>query len=216
MNEQRHISAERWKEILGQNALRHQEKTSLELEPSVMPPEQPKVCAWCHVPINDDDLHEDGLCDNCRTHPARKEFFENQRDLVHEISLQELIDILGSTIKKDNSCKVNVFLDMLLTYTKEDQQSSGLIAGSSTGKSWIPLQLAPYFPKVDVIKLGHASPTAFSHERGDWVRDPRLPPLMEGLEDSESDEDHRKRVLKEYLTVVDLRQKIVIFLDAPT
>lgn len=38
-----------------------------------------RVCDWCKKPIPNDDLHKDGLCDGCREHPARKEFFENLR-----------------------------------------------------------------------------------------------------------------------------------------
>ena len=51
---------------------------------------------------------------------------------------------------------------MLLNYTEEDQQNIGYVAESSTGKSYIPLQLTPYFPKADVIELGRVNPTAFS------------------------------------------------------
>ncbi len=172
------------------------------------------LCFWCHMPIPNDDLHIDGLCESCRTHPARKEFFEKQRALIREISPQELIEILGSTIKRDDNTKLNVFLDMLLTYTKNEQQNAGLIAGSSTGKSYIPLELTPYFPEQDVIKLGYASPTSFFHEWGSWIRDPRLPPQPEGYDENE-DEEAKKRRQKENITVIDLHQKILVFLDAP-
>ena len=166
-------------------------------------------------PLGDIEQPKDGSCENCRTHPARKQFYENLRELAKEITSQELTEILGSTIKKDDVTKINVFLDMVLTYTERDQQNAGLIAASSTGKSYIPLELAPYFPDRDVIKLGYASPTAFFHEWGLWIRDPRLPPLCDGYEESEDEEEKKKRQQKENLTVIDLHQKILIFLDSP-
>ena len=56
-----------------------------------------------------------------------------------DTSLDELRDILDSTIKHDNDSKLITFLAMLLNYTKEDQQNIGYVAESSTGKSYIPL-----------------------------------------------------------------------------
>jgi hypothetical protein len=145
--------------------------------------------------------------------PERLEFDRVIKELSKELKPEEVIEILGSTIKKDDSTKLNVFLDMLLTYTENEQQNDGLIAGSSTGKSYIPLELLPYFPDCDVIKLGYSSPTSFFHQWGLWVRDPRLPPLPEGYEEDE--EEAKQRKSKENLTVIDLHQKILVFLDAP-
>lgn len=145
--------------------------------------------------------------------PERLEFDRVMKEISQEISPEKLTEIIGSTIKKDDSTKLNVFLDMLLTYTECSQQNDGLIAGSSTGKSYIPLELLPYFPDSDVIKLGYSSPTSFFHQNGMWIRDPRLPPLPEDYEEDE--EEAKARKAKENLTVVDLHQKILVFLDAP-
>jgi hypothetical protein len=46
------------------------------------------------------------------------------------------------------------------------------LAESSTGKSYIPLELSGLFPSEDVIKLGYASPTSFFHDWGTLVTDP--------------------------------------------
>jgi hypothetical protein len=60
---------------------------------------------------------------------------------------------------------------MLLTYAEEDQINLGFLAESSTGKSYIPLELSGLFPSEDVIKLGYASPTSFLHDWGTLVTD---------------------------------------------
>lgn len=128
--------------------------------------------------------------------PKTKEELSNRiRESDREISVNELTEILGSTVKHDDENKVITFLSMLCTYTDADQVNLGFLAESSTGKSYIPLELSWYFPKNDVIKLGYASPTAFFHEWGAMLPDPY-------------DEDKK-------IVLVDLHQKLLIFLDQP-
>jgi DNA-binding MarR family transcriptional regulator len=154
------------------------------------------------------------------------------------ISVDEVIQILGSTVKHDDENKAITFLTKLLTYTEEDQINLGFLAESSTGKSYIPLELSWYFPKEDVIKLGYASPTAFFHDYGVLMHKEGIPvnfdmkpnkaAIKEDLEiekgnvskdDVESAYKREMRKWKELLKgsyyMVDLHQKIVIFLDMP-
>ena len=97
-----------------------------------------------------------------KTKEENNDLLDEIADDGKEISLDELRDILDSTIKHDNESKLITFLDMLLNYTEEDQQNIGYVAESSTGKSYIPLQLTPYFPSVDVIELGRVNQRRFS------------------------------------------------------
>lgn len=162
-------------------------------------------CSCCgrSIPQNNDDLQNTtSLCDRCKDNSERQGFFEKMKELDREISLDELKDTLESTIKLDDNNKVITFLSMLLTYTEEDQQNIGYIAGSSTGKSYIPLQLTPYFPKEDVIELGRTNPTAFFYEQGLMLPDPT---------DTRDVEPEKKRKIIH----VDLHQKIIVFLDNP-
>jgi hypothetical protein len=122
--------------------------------------------------------------------------------LTKPLTVDGVVEILGSTVKYDDENKAITFLVMLLTFTDEDQTNLGFLAESSTGKSYIPLELSWYFPKEDVIKLGYASPTAFFHEYGIPLPDPN---------DRRDVEDQKKRKIIH----VDLRQKILIFLDQP-
>jgi hypothetical protein len=91
---------------------------------------------------------------------------------------------------------------MLLTYTDADQINISFTAESSTGKSYIPLELAWYFPKEDIIEYSYVSPTAFFHEYGTLIPDPS---------DTRTVEDEaRRKIVK-----IDLSQKILIFVDQP-
>lgn len=118
------------------------------------------------------------------------------------LTVDDLITILESTIKHDNPNKVITLLTMLLTYTENDQINIGFLAESSTGKSYIPLELSSLFDQHDVIKLGYVSPTAFFHEWGLALPDPT---------DNRDVEDEKKRKIIH----IDLHQKILIFLDQP-
>jgi len=141
----------------------------------------------------------DGEPVGCRT---REELMVHLKELDKPLSVEELEEILGSTVKHDNENKVITFLAMLLTYTEEDQINIGFLAESSTGKSYIPLELSWYFPKEDVIKTGYASPTAFFHDWGTPLPDPS---------DQRDVEDDKKRKIIH----IDLHQKILVFLDQP-
>jgi hypothetical protein len=127
---------------------------------------------------------------------------EHLKELMKPLTVDELIEILGSTVKHDNENKAITFLSMLLTYTEDDQINLGFLAESSTGKSYIPLELSWYFPKEDVIKTGYCSPTAFFHDWGTLLPDPS---------DKRDIEEDKKRKI----THIDLHQKILIFLDQP-
>jgi len=103
----------------------------------------------------------------------------------------ELLTILGLTIKRDNENKLITFLCQLSAYTESSQFNISFNAPSATGKSYIPIEISRLFPVSDALKIGHCSPTAFFHEaEGKWDAD-----------------THTK--------IVDLSHKILIFLDQP-
>ena len=106
------------------------------------------------------------------------------------ISPHDLIEILGLTIKKDEENKLITFLCELSAYTESSQFNISFNAPSSTGKSYIPTEIARLFPEEDVIEIGYCSPTAFFHDIGEYQKERRG-----------------------YL--VDLSRKILIFLDQP-
>ena len=105
------------------------------------------------------------------------------------ITSKEIGETLSFTIKHDDENKLLAFLGMLSAYTEDSQMNLMFNAPSSTGKSYIPTEVAKLFPVEDVIQLGGASPTAFFHS---------------GKFDKEKD-----------VYTVDLERKILIFLDQP-
>ena len=107
------------------------------------------------------------------------------------LSSQELVEILGLTIKQDEENKVVTFLCELSAYTENAQFNISYNAPSSTGKSYIPTEIARLFPEEDVVEIGYCSPTAFFHDVG------------------EQDEKKKGQI------IVDLSRKILIFLDQP-
>jgi len=78
----------------------------------------------------------------------------------------------------------------LSAYTDSSQFNISFNAPSSSGKSYIPTEIASLFPSKDVREVGYCSPTAFFHDKGQF------------------DEGN-----KHY--VVDLERKVLIFLDQP-
>ncbi len=134
--------------------------------------------------------------------PEKTKLENDLKDLIKPVTLDEIKDVLNSTIKHDERNKLVTFLTMLLTYTKEDQINLSFTAESSTGKSYIPLELAWYFPKHDVLEYGYVSPTAFFHEYGTLLPDPT---------DNRNIDDEKKRKI----VLIDLSKKILIFMDQP-
>jgi hypothetical protein len=106
------------------------------------------------------------------------------------LSADDLIETLGLTIKKDEINKLLSFLGLLSAYTEDSQINISFNAPSSTGKSFIPTEIAGLFPSIDVIEVGYCSPTAFFHDVGQYNKE------KQGY-------------------IVDLARKILIFLDQP-
>ncbi|MHC4680416.1 MAG: hypothetical protein ACYTEK_17145, partial [Planctomycetota bacterium] len=106
------------------------------------------------------------------------------------LSSKALLQILGMTIKRDQENKLITFLCQLSAYTEGSQFNISFNAPSSTGKSYIPTEIARLFPQEDVIEVGYCSPTAFFHDVGIYSE-------------------------KHGGYVIDLSRKILIFLDQP-
>ncbi|MCR4334453.1 MAG: toprim domain-containing protein [Patescibacteria group bacterium] len=106
------------------------------------------------------------------------------------MSSTQLLDTLGLTIKYDAENKLATFLCELSAYTESSQFNISYNAPSSTGKSYIPTEIARLFPQDDVMEIAYCSPTAFFHDVGQYDKDKNS-----------------------YL--VDLSHKILIFLDQP-
>ncbi|MCJ7505529.1 hypothetical protein MUP05_03530 [Candidatus Bathyarchaeota archaeon] len=98
--------------------------------------------------------------------------------------LERVEKALSTTIIGDRESKLISFLAMISTYLKNPFHVA-FISDSSTGKSYIALQTAKFFPSDDVITCDHTSPT--------------------GLLYSETAD----------ISTLDWRSKIIIFKDQP-
>jgi len=87
------------------------------------------------------------------------------------INSEELIKILGLTIKKDEENKATTFLCELSAYTESSPFNISFNAPSASGKSYIPIEIARLFPKEDVLEIGYSSPTAFFHDIGTFDKE---------------------------------------------
>lgn len=116
--------------------------------------------------------------------------FQKPIEKQGEMTLDQLINVLDLTIKEDNVNKVLTFLCFLNMYTEESQFNIMFNAPSSTGKSFIPLEIAKLFPKEDVLEWSKTSPTAIFHFDGNY------------------DETSNTNI-------VDLSKKTIIFMDQP-
>lgn len=101
----------------------------------------------------------------------------NMEKKFPSITIEELNEVLGQSVKFDNENKLITFFAQLSAFTEEDQFNVSFNAPSSTGKSYIPLEIASLFPKEDLMELGYCSPQSFFHdaeenkETGEFVKD---------------------------------------------
>ncbi len=69
----------------------------------------------------------------------------NEADL-EEMNIDELADILDTTIRRDRDNKCILFLAMLTAYTESDQLNVCLLGQSSSGKTYLAQRVADFFP----------------------------------------------------------------------
>ncbi len=109
---------------------------------------------------------------------------------MKHITISEIEEVLSLTIKEDRENKLLTFFTLLSTYTEDSKLNLSFNAPSSSGKTFIPLEVSKLFPIEDLVKLGNASPTSFFHEEGVYNKEKNI-------------------------ITVDLSRKAIIFLDQP-
>lgn len=78
-----------------------------------------------------------------------------------EFTVEDIANVLNTTIKYDFVAKTVIFIGMTLAYTDSDQLNVMLGGDSSSGKSHDVTEVAKYFPEQDVLVYGKTTPTAF-------------------------------------------------------
>jgi hypothetical protein len=125
---------------------------------------------------------------------------------------------LSKTVKRDETTKNITFLTGISTYTPEPINLF-LRGESSIGKTYNVVQAMKYFPREDVWLLGGLSPTALIHQHGILVDENGeviLPGDKPGKEASVEEKEAWHARLKDSYYLVDLKGKILVFLEAPS
>jgi hypothetical protein len=140
---------------------------------------------------------------------------------------------LERRVKRDKPVKLSVFFTGLSAYTREPINL--VVRGESgSGKTYNTVETLRYFPKEDVWFLGGLSPKALIHQFGVLVDKYGEPinledkPIKPRKEDYESEEEFKEALkqyrqelklwgekLREGYTLISLRNKILVFLEAP-
>ncbi len=121
----------------------------------------------------------------CGTKPIDPSKFE-------ELTVDDIANVLDTTIKYDYVAKTVIFLAMTLTYTESDQLNVMLNGDSSSGKSHDVTEVAKFFPPQDVLIYGKTTPTAFYYS-----------------------EKLRKTDSETGQTYMDLERRIMVFTEQP-
>ncbi len=140
--------------------------------------------------------------------------------------LIQIEQYLKSKIKNDSKLVRKITWCCFSAYTS-NPINLGIMAPTSEGKTYATVKVSEIFPKDDVISVGRMSPTALIHQNGIRV-DENLNPIdskIESLEyeianteDKETRTQAKKEIeelLKTAKNLIDLKGKILLFLDAP-
>lgn len=147
--------------------------------------------SWKNDNLYPEELTKDGY-EWYRVLPENYERWRDEKNIgnLKPINSKQIVEILNATIKEDRTNKILTFMGLLSAYTEDSQINISNQAPSSTGKSYVPIEVASLFPEEDIIMVGYCSPTAFFHDRGIYDKEANT-------------------------ILIDLEQKILIFLDQP-
>lgn len=147
--------------------------------------------------------------------------------------LHLILNDLDKRIKRDYSTKLSVFFTGLSAYLPEPINLF-LKGKSGSGKSYNTVQTLKYFPQEDIWLLGGLSPKALIHEHGILMNkygerisleDKPIKPKKRDFQSEEEYEEAFKRYkeeleawkeeLRDSYYLIDLRNKILVFLECP-
>jgi hypothetical protein len=152
---------------------------------------------------------------------------ERQNDI-----LQEIISLISKTVKGDEYLTRQILFNGFSTFTDKPTHLM-IMERSSEGKTYPALEIAKHFPKENVWTFGSVTPQSFKYDHGILV-DKEYKPMQERLDNldeqikivtksQKTDKDsttqeltnQKKSLLKESKTLIDLRNKWIIFKEPP-
>lgn len=156
----------------------------------------------------------------------KEQQLEKNRIKIKGSPIKQIEDYLNSIIKDDEKLVRKILWCSFSTYTN-NPINLGIMAPSSEGKTYATVKVSKLFPKEDVISVGRMSPTALIHQKGILVDEnhnsieEKLEHLEYELENAEDPnfrkqaKKEKKELLKTAKNLIDLKGKILLFLDAP-
>lgn len=142
------------------------------------------------------------------------------------MTLEKIETYLNTKIKCDPDIVKQLARIYLSAYTN-NPINAFLIAPSSEGKTYAVVQTSEIFPSEDVVLIGRMSPTAIIHQNGFLIDNDGFPiqdsiDLFDGkIAEAKSKEEkeefvrQKKDLMKDAKMCVDLKNKVLIFLDNP-
>lgn len=145
------------------------------------------------------------------------------------LPIKQIENYLNTLIRNDPILVKQLLRVYFSAYTK-NPINMALLAPSSDGKTYATVQIAKLFPKDDIIKVGRLSPTALIHQHGKLIDSngndakPLLLDLERRIVEAKSAKlnemimdlsNQRRELLDGCKSLVDLTNKILLFLDNP-
>ena len=138
----------------------------------------------------------------------------------------KIVQFFDKYIAEDYLTRKYILLTLFSAFT-ENPLNLAIKAPTSEGKTHNVVTIAKFFPKENIIMLGSASPTSLIHDTNAILVDKDLKPIEDKLNSIEEEKkeannkekkrlaEERRELLREAKYLVDLRNKVLIFLEKP-
>jgi hypothetical protein len=145
---------------------------------------------------------------------------------VNQDYLEEVVELISRTVKGDRPLIYRILFNGLSMYLPKPIQLM-ISDRTAEGKTYPSMQTCQYFPEENVMILGSATPQTFKYEHGilvDGNYNPiqdRVNQLQVQIEITEDKEERKslkielRKLLAGSKTLIDLREKWIIFLEPP-
>jgi len=141
-----------------------------------------------------------------------------QREKEKGTPIEQIENYLNTRIKNDPELVKKLIRIYLSAYTN-NPINLALLAQSSEGKTYATVEVSKIFPGKDIISVGRMSPTALIHAHGVLITEngEKIEDKIKELDQEDKEFNAKKgELFRNAKNLVDLQNKILIFLDNPT
>jgi hypothetical protein len=167
---------------------------------------------------------------------------EIKSKIKSEEFFEYVIKTIKKTVKCEDALIRQILYTGLSTYVEDDPINLGVLAPTSEGKTYAIIESLQYFPDEDILYIGQMSPKVLVRQKGILIDKKSCEPLDDKVHElrtkirelnkkkrtskdkdvtADLDEEIKKRdedireLFKNSKTLIDLRGKIVVFLEPP-